>query len=282
MQKTIKRVTPVIVTYNSINLSKNIIDIASICHNAIVVNNSADHYELFSALKSDLQNFEFIQNITNLGYGQANNIGLDLVRSEFALIINPDVKISLDAVQAMLDCADRYPSAVIVGCNVNDTKISHKFHSYNWSYQTQPTSEYITPSGDVSTLWLSGCCMLIRVKNFLKIGGFDPDFFMYYEEFDICQRAHIAGMECILAADAHVTHESSASSTPSIKVSYIKHLHWSRSKRIFQTKYHIKEFSTLDRLVKVLINLFLALLAISTLQSSRFIKYLARAHSFII
>jgi GT2 family glycosyltransferase len=282
MQEKIKRITPIIVTYNSFKLSKNIIEIASIFTNAIVVNNSTDRErKLFHELNIHLQNIIFIQNIKNLGYGQANNKGLELAKTEFALIINPDVEITVDAIHAMLNCADRYTNAMIVGCNVNDTRLNTQFNSYNWNYSNQSLSEYIHPAGDVSTLWLSGCCLLVRVDKFLKIGGFDPNLFMYYEEFDICHRAHISGMECILAAQAYVNHESSASSTPSIKVSYIKQLHWSRSKRIFQTKYGIKKISRLGRLIKMLINSLLALLAIFTFQPSRAIKYIARTHSYI-
>ncbi len=272
-----------IVTYRSARLVGQISKTIALFNQFFIVDNSVDPSDsLLSQLKTKFPNGTYIHNARNLGFGAGNNVGLRGVSTEFALIINPDVEIDQQAIQALIDCADRYPNALFVGSQVFDTREGSFFPSYGWGYPDQPNNGYMPPDGDVSTLWLSGCCLLVRVKPFLAMGGFDERFFMYYEEFDICQRAHLAGMECILASQAHVKHESSSSSLPSLRVSFIKDLHWSRSKRIFLDKYGIKKTTTIERALKLVSNSVMAFIALITLNPRRMVKFVARAYSYIV
>lgn len=282
MPTTLARVSPVVVTYRSAKLVKQISQTISLFNHFVIVDNSVDPNDtLLYQLEAKFPHGTYCRNTRNLGFGAGNNVGLKQVGTEFALIINPDVEIDAQAIQALIACADRYPNALFIGSQVFDTRAGTIFPSYGWGYPDQPNEGYLAADGDVSTLWLSGCCLLVRVKPFLELGGFDERFFMYYEEFDICQRAHLAGMECILASEAHIKHASSSSSQPSLRVSYIKDLHWSRSKRIFLNKYGFKKTTRVERLLKVISNTLMALIALLTLNPRRVVKFVARARSYI-
>lgn len=283
MKNFLNRVSPIVVTYRSDSLIEEISNIVSLFPNFVIVDNSeSKHNQLLKKLSLRFPNGRYVENKQNVGYGAANNQGISLIKSEFALVVNPDVEIDAAAIVEMIKCADKYANAVIIGCQVQDTNYDTPFHSYAWGYNECTPSKYIEPIGDVSTLWLSGCCLLIRTQPFLALGGFDPNLFMYYEEFDICKRANTHGMECILAAHAHIKHRSSTSSSPSFKVSYIKHLHWARSKRIFLNKHGIQITSASECFIKFLANLVMALISLLTLNPKRFLKFAARAHSYLL
>lgn len=278
-----QRITAVIVAYRSLNQVSNIEKTLRLFESFIIVDNSPEpQYSVSREIKKIFPNGTFPNNNKNLGYGAGNNLALKHVDTEYALIINPDLEIDEDAIQSMLGTADAYPSAVIVGAVIFDSRLHKEQVSYGWSYPDSGGSDYVVPDGDTSTFWLSGCCLLIRVKPFLELGGFDEKFFMYYEEYDICQRVIQAGGDCILSAAAHVKHNSQSSSTPSLRVEYLKTLHWNKSKQIFLNKYGHKKKSTTQRTIRFIGYLLIGLLQLITLNFSRAVKSFAMAHSNII
>jgi len=59
--------------------------------------------------------------------------------------------------------------------------------------------------------YVTGCVLLLRVDMVREIGAFDPTFFMYYEDLDLCERARQAGWHILLATRAQIVHLGSAS-----------------------------------------------------------------------
>lgn len=278
-----QRITAVIVTYRSLNQISNIEKTLRLFEKFILVENSPEpKYSVSRKIKKIFPNGIFPDNSKNLGYGAGNNLALKHVDTEYALIINPDLEIDRGAVQAMLDTADAYPSAVVIGSVIFDSRLHKEQVSYGWCYPDNGDSDYTEPEGDVSTFWLSGCCLLIRVKPFLVLGGFDEKFFMYYEEYDICQRVIGAGGDCILSTAARVKHNSQSSSTPSLRVDYLKTLHWNKSKQIFLSKYGHKKKSRLQRVIRFIGYVLIGVLQLITFNLSRAVKSFAMAHSNII
>ncbi|MBD3341421.1 MAG: glycosyltransferase [Candidatus Lokiarchaeota archaeon] len=68
--------------------------------------------------------------------------------------------------------------------------------------------------------FVSGCCMLIRREVFERIGTFNEDFFMYYEDVDFCVRAKAASYRILYWPDAVIWHNASASSNRSFRDYY--------------------------------------------------------------
>jgi N-acetylglucosaminyl-diphospho-decaprenol L-rhamnosyltransferase len=275
----IDQITPVVVTYNSAELYDRLVETLSIFKHFIIVDNDSNKSDdLIFKLKKTFPNQLYISS-NNIGYGPGNNLGISFVQTEFALILNPDVKIEREAVISMLACADKFPNALAIGAQVFDEKQNKKVVSYNWSWPAHPID--INPEGDLSAKFLPGCCLLLRIPLFLRIGGFDNDLFMYYEEYDLCHRAIKAGFDCVLAYQAVCSHAPHSSSKPSIRADYLKSRHWYRSKRIFAQKNGFLKISYLDRAAMIIINFLLAILMLSLFQIRRAIKYLARFHGAI-
>lgn len=89
----IDQITPVIVTYNSADLYDRLVETLSIFKQFIIVDNdSSKSDDLIIKLKKSYPNQTYIAS-KNIGYGPGNNLGISFVKTEFALILNPDVKI---------------------------------------------------------------------------------------------------------------------------------------------------------------------------------------------
>jgi GT2 family glycosyltransferase len=283
MTEQISRVSAVIVAYRSKKMLNNINNNCRLFDNFVLIDNSASAKDsIVDDLMVKYKNGTFPLNKKNLGYGGGNNLGLINARTDFALIINPDLEISREAVEAMIGTADAYPKAVVVGARVFDTRLNADQISYGWRYPDNGNAPYILPEGDVSTYWMSGCCLLIRIKPFLGLGGFDEKFFMYYEEYDVCERVIKSGGDCVLSSAAVVKHHSQSSSSPSLRVEYLKTLHWNRSKQIFLNKYGYEKKSKIGRISRVVGYAVIGAVQLMAFQLNRAVKSFALAHAHII
>jgi len=154
-----------------------------------------------------------IENRANLRFARGNNVGIAASQGEYVLILNPDTIIHEGALDRWIDFADRHPEAGAFGCRVVGAD-----GSYQESARPFPTirrdliaalylrplakfSDFFTSdhywgwNGDTERVvdWQCGCCILFRGDVLRNLGGFDEQFFYYYEEVDLCRRVSLAG-----------------------------------------------------------------------------------------
>lgn len=193
-------------------------DLANISFETIVVDNcSGDDL-------SDLKNiidFKFIASPKNIGMGGGNNLGIKEAQGEFILILNPDTVLSKDAIKILFNYLKANPSVGIVGpkllnpdgslqysCSrfpkiytplIRRTFLGKIFKKHEDLFLMKDSSHAIIEEVD----WLIGSCLLIRREGF---SGFDERFFMYFEDIDVCRRAHKANMKVVYNPEAVVIH----------------------------------------------------------------------------
>jgi N-acetylglucosaminyl-diphospho-decaprenol L-rhamnosyltransferase len=173
----------------------------------------------------------------NLGYGGAINAAVRSVPSsfDFILVSNPDVVVHPGAISILQETLRTNPTAAAVGPRVLNsdgttypsarrvpslrTGIGHAVFSRIWP--ANPWTRSYRSEDEVgvevrSVGWLSGACLLIRRSAFDEVGGFDHDFFMYFEDVDLGYRLGKAGWLNLYVPDAVVTHTGahSTSSNP--------------------------------------------------------------------
>lgn len=144
----------------------------------------------------------------NHGFARAVNEGVRLSRGRWLLLLNPDMSVSSEFIDGIIDRADQLtesaPRAGIIGFQVRDTD-----HGLQPSVGRFPTLarcllRLIVPRSQRRCQalrsrrrrqvdWVSGCCLLIRRECFDDVGGLDPRFFLYYEDVDLCRRARERG-----------------------------------------------------------------------------------------
>ncbi len=170
----------------------------------------------------------------NLGYGAAANAGASAGANAAAdpgtgeapwlVVANPDVEWAPGSLDALLAAAQRWPRAGALGPAIRTPDgalypsaravpslgrgIGHALLGWWWpanpwtaSYRRERGAPVEGPTG-----WLSGSCLLLRRSAFEDVGGFDPAYFMYFEDLDLCERLAAAGWSSVYVPSAVVTH----------------------------------------------------------------------------
>ncbi len=180
----------------------------------VVDNGSQDGSQ---AIAASFANVRVIQN-GNIGYGCAANVGFREAKTPYALLVNPDVEMSLETIDQMLACLEANPDIGILGANLTG----------------EPAA------GLTNVDWIVGALMLIRREALAGVGAFDERIFLFYEESDLCQRFIKAGWRLAVLNSAMAAHDVGTSSPASLKVLKIKswHVAWSKC------YYYHKHYST--------------------------------------
>ncbi len=168
-----------------------------------------------------------IRNARNEGYGRANNIGARASESEFLLVLNPDVVVEPGTVAALLEAARRYPECAFFAPRIMEPsgRIFFQPRSLVAPYLKNPKGTLVLPEGDACVPFASGACFLVRRDLFLRLGGFDEQIFLFYEDDDLCRRIADASPALVYVPAAIVRHGRGQSSA-------------SRPGRVFRSRWH--------------------------------------------
>lgn len=157
-----------------------------------------------------------LQQKKNLGYGRAANVGILACTSSHALLLNPDLTASEEAIDRLMAHAQASSDdvAMLGPC------IEHEEHS--------PTA------APREVDWISGCAMLFNVAVMKDVGVFDENIFLYSEETELCERTRRKGRRILKCDDVLFEHDVGKSTTPSPKIEYMRwwHFGWSNSYRL--------------------------------------------------
>lgn len=170
----------------------------------------------------------------NSGFAQGNNIASGYARGEFLLLLNPDTVILDGAIQRLYDFARKNPGAgiytgrtVFPDGSLNPTSCFGRVTLWGMFCRGAGLSVIFrgTRLFDPESLgwwkWtdarqvdmVAGCFCLIEKTLWDQLGGFDPAFFMYGEDFDFCLRARRIGYRPLATPDATIIHYFGASDT---------------------------------------------------------------------
>tara|TARA_Y100000389_G_scaffold196830_1_gene230378 strand:+ start:1406 stop:2119 length:714 start_codon:yes stop_codon:yes gene_type:complete len=181
-----------------------------------------------------------IRNSKVKGFGENHNHAFSLSNSKYFLILNPDVEIEPSIIYELADILDITNSRLISPLSVtnhgfyNDN--ARKFPSILTPFKRlfNKKSEYGFEENKVYDVdWISGMFMLFESSLFHEIGGFDENFFLYYEDVDICKRITLINEKILLTSQFKVKHHGARESSKSLKYLLI-HI---RSMIIYHTKY---------------------------------------------
>ncbi len=183
----------------------------------VLVDNASDSLYLMR-LKSFISSYQhhdqlpvsFIEQPENQGYGQGHNVAGN-GNEDFRLILNPDVFLAPDAlvhaltfmkedpqvgvvVPRVLDregkqdyLCKRYPSVLDLALRGFAPAWLRKMFKKHLDYYEMRDRDWTKPHCQVELA--SGCCLLMRGAVWRALGGFSPDYFMYFEDFDLSMRA---------------------------------------------------------------------------------------------
>ena len=175
------------------------------------------------------------KNIFNMGFSKAANKSLKQGTAPYVLILNPDTIIKDGFLKLILQYIENNPDVGIVGPKILNTNGSlqgsarafptscmvffgrnsflTKWFPNNWISRKSilsTRSDGVTP---MSVDWLSGACMLIKRTAIYEVGLLDEQFFMYWEDVDLCKRMWDNGWKVVYFPKASIIHHVGGSSS---------------------------------------------------------------------
>jgi GT2 family glycosyltransferase len=152
----------------------------------------------------------------NIGYGRAHNLCLENLDSDYHVILNPDVILARDFLLSAMNFMANEPDVVAAAPYVSDQQgnplylckrypsilvfllrgfapvaIQKLFRKELEYYQMVDIYQSQMPVKEIKLI--SGCCMFLKTEALKAAAGFDPDYFLYFEDYDLCMRLHKLG-----------------------------------------------------------------------------------------
>ena len=236
----------------------------------IVVDNNSGG-ETFSKTETRFPKFRFIRNEINGGFGNGCNLGAKNATGEFFLFLNPDTVASETAIGKLLDTAKQNPEFGIVSCRqvnekgkesnavgqfpslINLTGFQRAIFRKRLSAfgHQKPNTGVRTQYLDFPD-WVSGSVILMRNNTFKMLGGFDENFWMYFEDVDLCRRLRNNNEEIAFCRDVTIVHNHGGSSRVNLKIT-------SLTKNEVQISRHVYIAKHKNGIEKFLIQAFLVI-----------------------
>ncbi len=196
-------------------------------HKTVIINNSPDDGSIH-LLKTE--SVVILEAGINLGFGSGCNLGLNWIYTQdpqaIVWIINPDAYLLKSSVEKVSLFFETYPELSIVGTIIY-TPTEKVWFAGGWFRRktgTILTQDFLTNSDKayIACDWVSGCSLLINLGNFRDCPKFDPAYFLYYEDFDLCRRYASLGHLIVVTKHLSVIHQPSAITNKNIfrKIKY--------------------------------------------------------------
>ncbi|MFY0603275.1 MAG: glycosyltransferase family 2 protein [Flavobacteriaceae bacterium] len=277
-------VSIVIVNYKSWHHLKNclqaLISINSthFTFEVIVVDNCSHDGQLTTFVK-DFPEIEFVENTGNNGFSNGCNYGANKAKGSYLFFLNPDTIANEDAIHKLLAFTKRYRNVGIVSCHQKNNDGSYEktirlfpniftlfgltraiYRSFN---KKSLQNKYSSKESVIFPDWVSGSVVFMSKEWYQEINGWNEDFWMYFEDVDICKRVKTANGKVALLQDAEIIHNHGGASRINIKTASITKTEVLISKHVYVSN-HLKGFQGLVSQILIIVSniIFKTLLAI--------------------
>lgn len=150
----------------------------------------------------------------NLGYGGGNNLGAGVARGDFLVFLNHDTYVAENFLGELVAAMHRDASVGIAQSKIlmaSDPKIIETVGAFLtrtgvWVHPHRGESDDGNAQPPARILGACGTCMVIRSQVFRQLGGFDPDFVVYYDDADLSWRARMLGHEVVCVPSSVIYH----------------------------------------------------------------------------
>jgi GT2 family glycosyltransferase len=206
----------------------------------IVVDNDSIDDSVNEIIKK-FPNVNIIKNTKNIGFGRANNIGMEIAKGKYLFLLNTDTYLLNNAIELFFEFMEKkgnYNVAVVGGHlykpNGDWSVSSGHFPNFKlfikgsfWRHFYKKRfyeSEVLSPTlidnnYPYEVDYISGADFFVRSEAIKKVGGFNKSFFMYFEETELCLRIkkRLPSSKVMVLAQANIVHIGQGSTLESIK-----------------------------------------------------------------
>jgi len=223
-------------------------DVINQCLNSIdkeipvfVIENSSN-LKFKEYLEKNYQNVTCMLTNKNLGMGSGNNVGIKLVKTDYILILNPDVILESNTInELILASKDNSHFSILSPISKNSSYPNYKLEDKN-KFQKKDNLPFLVKSVDGYAMLFNKnkINMILKdEKDNKKNHYFDENFFMYLENDDLCKRITNKGQSIFIVPDAKINHLGAKAVSEKYKyeVELSRNWHWIWSKFYFNKKH---------------------------------------------
>jgi GT2 family glycosyltransferase len=267
------KLVTIIVNYNSGALTHTCIEsikahgIPESSKVIVIDNNSSDDSVAF--LRSDFPEVNVVANQKNVGLATAVNQALNMVESEYYLVLNPDIVVTTEAIKKLIEFMEKHPQTGVAGGKLISPngqlqascfrfyRISTVLFRRTWLGKTawgkREVDRFLMRDFDHKSVrdveWLMGSCLILRKDALKEVGGMDENFFLYFEDVDWCRRFWEKGWRVTYVPEAVFSHfhqrSSGASSLAGIITNWATREHIRSALKYFW-KYRKRKIPQID------------------------------------
>ena len=230
MTLSLNNLTFIIVTFKSNHIIDECIESLPKNSSIIIIENS-NNIELKKTLEAKYSNINVIVQ-ENSGMGSANNKGIKLCKTDYAFVINPDVKFYKNTMHELIALSSKYNDYSILAPICDDEKYP------NYKIKNKRIKNYYPDFLDVDSV--DGYAMLINKNKFSDNIYFDEQIFLYLENDDLCLRKKKENHKIYIAKKAKIHHMGGKSHSPihEKEIEFSRNWHWMWSKFYFNKKHY--------------------------------------------
>lgn len=237
-------VSVIIVNYNTVELTKQCIlsiynQTKDVNFEIIVVDNNSEDNSV-KIIENNFPQVILINNSDNIGFGRANNLGVEIAKGKYIFFLNSDTILLNNAIKIFVDYMRKNninSNIGALGCVMLDSDLSLNYkNSYNkfprlsmffklifQNFFSDLRKEYfsdcekLNKEGQLSVDFIVGADLFISRDVIDTIGGFDPDYFLYWEEVDLQYRMFQRKFSRLIILGPEIVHLEGGSSEKKIK-----------------------------------------------------------------
>ena len=216
----------------------------------IIIDNNSNDSQILS-FKRKYRKCKWITNKKNIGFARACNQGSKIAKYDHYIFLNPDTELDKNCLIKLKSKIDIYPNSIL-SISQKDSSGNKKFpYGHFLSIKTfNGFSRFIFRLSNcenrlknnekpwIEPDWVSGSFLYISRKNFTNLNGWDEDYWMYYEDMDLCKRAKNIGLKVILINSISCTHHHGKSSRINLETTVKTKTHLIKSGILFIDKHY--------------------------------------------
>ena len=199
-----------------INLVNQLLDFDEI-HEIIITFNKYESHKKFPKSSK----IKYIYNEKQKGFGANHNAAFKSASGKYFCVLNPDIEFINNPFPVLIQCHE-VQNADLVGPLIisKNGQIEDSIRFFpsilslfrklilkdKGQYPLESNNDLISPD------WIAGMFMLFESSNYYLIGGFDDNYYMYYEDVDICKRMRLIGKKIIVQKSVKVIHNAQRAS----------------------------------------------------------------------
>lgn len=216
---------------------------ANILFEVIVVDNFSNDGQ-FDFFQNKFKDVIFIQNNINSGFANGCNLGAKEAKGEYFLFLNPDTIISPNTLDVLYTTSQKHSEIGILSCLLKD-KNNRYFNQKNIFpslFQIFGVSRFLyrktkkcfnTNEELFYPDWVSGAAIFINKDWFEKVNGWNEDYWLYFEDVEICKRISQQNSKIAVTRNTTISHEHGGSSRNDFETEHISKTEVLISKHVY-------------------------------------------------